>query len=73
MSKQTLYDGSFAVRGPRLWNIVPKNVKAVDSFDLLKSEKPSGCVFFALILDKPPVTGYESSWSNSLADYLPVR
>ena len=69
-SKQSLYDSSFAVRGPRLWNIVPKDVKTADSFDSFKSRLS---VFLALIPDEPPVAGYGSSWSNSLVDYSPVR
>jgi len=69
-SKQSLYDSSFAVRGPRLWNIVPKDVKTAESFDSFKSRLS---VFLALIPDEPPVAGYGSSWSNSLVDYSPVR
>ena len=69
-SNQTLYDSSFAVRGPRLWNIVPENVKAAVSFDSFKNSLSD---FLALIPDEPPVTGYRSSWSNSLVDYSPVR
>ena len=69
-SNQTLYDSSFAVRGPRLWNIVPENVKAAVSFDSFKNSLSD---FLALIPDEPPVAGYRSSWSNSLVDYSPVR
>ena len=69
-SNQTLYDSSFAVRGPRLWNIVPENVKAAVSFESFKNSLSD---FFALIPDEPPVAGYRSSWSNSLVDYSPIR
>ena len=70
LRNQTLYDSSFAVRGPRLWNTVPASVKAAVSFD---SFKISLSEFLALIPDEPPVVGYSCSWSNSLVDYSPVR
>ena len=63
LRNQTLYDGSFAVRGPKLWNRVPAAVKAEKSFD---SFKLSLSKFLALIPDNPPVPGYTCSWSNSL-------
>ena len=65
LRNQSLYDGSFAVRGPKLWNKVPAAVKAEKSFD---SFKLSLSKFLALIPDNPPVPGYTCSWSNSLMD-----
>ena len=70
MRNQTLYDSSFAVRGPKLWNKVPSDVKAERTFD---SFKTSLSKFLALIPDNPPISGYASSWSNSLVDYTPSR
>ncbi|KAL5251911.1 hypothetical protein ACHWQZ_G014894 [Mnemiopsis leidyi] len=70
MRNQTLYDSSFAVRGPKLWNKVPSDVKAERTFD---SFKTSLSKFLALIPDNPPISGYTSSWSNSLVDYTPSR
>ena len=70
MRNQTLYDSSFAVRGPKLWNKVPSDVKAERTFD---SFKTSLSKFLALIPDNPPVSGYTCSWSNSLVDYTPSR
>ena len=70
LRNQTLYDGSFAVRGPKLWNKVPAAVKAEKSFD---SFKLSLSKFLALIPDNPPVPGYTCSWSNSLMDFTQSR
>ena len=70
LSNQTLYDSSFAVRGPTLWNTVPENIRAAVSFD---SFKVSLSEFLALIPDNPPITGYSCSWSNSVVDYTPAR
>ena len=55
LSNQTLYDRSFAVQRPRLWNKVPNTVKAVQSFDSFKISLPK---ILALIPDNPPVSGY---------------
>ena len=70
LRNQTLYDRSFAVQGPKLWNKVPNTVKTAQSFD---SFKISLSKFLALIPDNPPVSGYSCSWSNSLVDYTPTR
>ena len=70
LSNQTLYDSSFAVRGPKLWNTVPENIRAAVSFD---SFKVSLSEFLALIPDNPPITRYSCSWSNSVIDYTPAR
>ena len=70
-SNETLYDSSFAVRGPRLWNIVPENVKLQFGSTSLKTVCP---VFLPWYRTNPwlLVAGYRSSWSNSLVDYSPV-
>ena len=70
LRNQSLYDGSFAVQGPKLWNMVPTEVKAAKSFDSFKISLSN---FLALIPDNPPVAGYSCSWSNSLVDYSPSR
>ena len=36
LSTQTLYDSSFAVRGPKLWNKVPDSITAAATFKLFK-------------------------------------
>ena len=70
LSNQTLYDSSFAVRGPKLWNKVPDSIKAEATFELFKVSLSK---FLALIPDNPPISGYSCSWSNSLVDYSPTR
>ena len=66
---QTLYDQSFAVLGPKLWNKVPSPVRAAPTFDAFKISLSN---FLDLIPDNPPVTGYSCSWTNSLIDYTPI-
>ena len=63
---QTLYDSSFAVRGPKLWNKVPVAIKAEKTFD---GFKVSLSKFPATIPDNPrfPVTlaiGPIHSWTS---------
>ena len=70
LHSQSLYDGSFTVIGPKLWNKVPQTVKAAESFIKFKYSLSD---FLALIPDQPPVAGYSSSWTNSLVDYSPTR
>ena len=70
LRNQTLYDSSFAVRGPKLWNKVPVNVKAAVSFNSFKVRVSE---FLSSIPDNPPIPGYSCSWSNSLVDYSPAR
>ena len=70
MHNQSLYDRSFTVMGPKLWNKVPQTVKAVESFNKFKCSLSD---FLALILDQPPIAGYSCSWSNSLVDNTPAR
>ena len=70
LRNHTLYDRSFAVQGPKLWNKVPNTVKTAQSFD---SFKISLSKFLTLMPDNHPVSGYSYSWSNSLVDYTPTR
>ena len=57
-SNQSLYDQSFAVLGPKLWNKVPSTVRAAPKFDAFKISLSN---FLDLIPDNPPVTGYSCS------------
>ena len=70
LKNQTLYDMSFAVQGPKLWNKVPQSIKVAETFDTFKRSLTD---FLALIPDTPPVAGYSCRWSNSLIDYSPSR
>ena len=67
---QSLYDGSFAVLGARLWNLVPAEIKSLKTFLGFK-EKLSR--FLATFPDNPPVRGYSCAHSNSLIDWAGAR
>ena len=63
---QTLFDSSFAVMGPRLWNIIPTNLHLIEDplhFKSLLTE------FVTSIPDEPPVTGYSCRNGNSLLSW----
>ena len=67
---QTLYDNSFAVMGPRLWNLIPKQIQfintTVDNFKCQLSK------FLDLFPDQPPVNGYSRINNNSLLQWYPI-
>jgi len=63
---QTLYDNSFAVVGPKLWNILPASVKNEDTIDSFKASVYSFCSRYP---DTPPVRGYTPANRNSLLDW----
>ena len=63
---QTLYEHSFAVIGPRLWNTLPRNVSIITCQQQFK-DKLTDYVFS--VLDLPPVRGYTSPNKNSLLDW----
>ena len=67
---QSLYDGSFAVLGARLWNVVPVDVKSLKTFLSFK-EKLSQ--FLSSFPDNPPVQGYSCANTNSLLDWAGAR
>ena len=60
---QSLYDNSFAVNGPRLWNCLPPNVNKMGEFDSFKSQLTS---LLQRIPDLPPVRGYTTPNNNSI-------
>jgi hypothetical protein len=57
------YDNSFGIKAAKLWNIVPKDVKAKSSLDALKVAMGS---FLNKFPDNPPVKGYSTANDNSL-------
>ena len=63
---KTLYDHSFAVIGPRLWNLVPKKVKEAASLFMFKCRLDE---FLKTIPDRPPVHGYVCQSNNSLLEW----
>ena len=62
----TLYENSFAVQAPKLWNCLPKNVKGALT---LSSFKGSLGEFLNQIPDMPPTTGYTGVNHNSILDW----
>ena len=63
---QSLFDNSFAVMGPRLWNCVPVQINKIGTFDLFKQKLTS---LLMRIPDKPPTKGYSTPNSNSILDW----
>ncbi|KAL5257662.1 hypothetical protein ACHWQZ_G012546 [Mnemiopsis leidyi] len=66
VGNQSLYDNSFAVMGPRLWNCLPARINTIETFGLFKERLTS---FLMSIPDKPPVKGYSTQNSNSILDW----
>ena len=64
---QTLYENSFAVLGPRLWNTLPKDLTCISSQHEFKEKLSS---YVSSFPDLPPVRGYTCPNSNSLLDWL---
>ena len=65
-SVSTAYNNSFAVRGARLWNLLPKSVNEITQLESLKSALGN---FLSTFPDTPPVRGYNSMNSNSLLEW----
>ena len=63
---QSLYDSSFAVSGPRLWNCLPSHITTLNEFDSFKRQLTN---LLLRIPDKPPVPGYTCPNSNSILDW----
>ena len=63
IAHQSLYDCSFAVMGPKLWNAMPYHLNVISNLEHFKNQLTS---FLLAIPDKPPIRGYTSPNSNSL-------
>jgi hypothetical protein len=63
---QSLYDNSFAVRGPRLWNCFPAYFNTMGEFDCFKRQLTS---LLLRIPDQIPVRVYTSPNTNSILDW----
>ena len=60
---QAKYDESFAVIGPRLWNVLPAEISVMDCPRTFKRVLTEWCLKRP---DRPPVAGYRRSDDNSL-------
>ncbi len=63
---QSLYDSSFAVLGPRLWNTLPSHLPEIADPIVFKQKLTN---FLLTIPDKPPVSGYCCANNNSLIQW----
>ena len=64
---KSIYDKSFAVLGPKLWNIIPPNITSAPSLESFKSRLTSH--LRSKYPDLPPVPGYTTPNSNSLLEW----
>ena len=67
---QTLYDNSFAIMGPRLWNLVPKQIQFINTS--VEDFKCKLSQFLDLFPDQPPTSGYSRINNNSLLQWYPI-
>ena len=63
---QSIFDTSFRISSAKLWNIVPKDIRAKPSFNSFKSALTK---YLLQLPDRPPVPGISSN--NSLLDLSP--
>ncbi|MCP4494602.1 MAG: reverse transcriptase family protein, partial [Gammaproteobacteria bacterium] len=66
-SSKTLYDASFAVNGPKLWNTLPKSINSIQDLDTFKIHLGK---FLEAIPDNPPTTGYTTANANSMLNWF---
>ena len=62
----SLYEQSFAVKAPKLWNCLPKHVKGASTLAAFKGSLGD---FLNQIPDMPPSTGYTGVNHNSILDW----
>ena len=66
LRNQSIYDHSFAVQGPRLWNTIPAHLHQLTELANFKSDLTN---YLLTIPDTPPVNGYVGVNSNSLLEW----
>ena len=62
-ANQSLYDNSFAVMGPKLWNAMPYHLNVISDLEQFKNQLTK---FMLSLPDTPPIRGHISLNSNSL-------
>ena len=62
-ANQSLFDNSFAVKGPKLWNAMPYNLNIIQDLERFKDQLTK---FLLSLPDMPPIRGYTPPNSNSL-------
>ena len=66
LHNQSLFDQSFGVMGPRLWNNIPASLHQIGDQQQFKVQLTR---YLNTIPDQPPVAGYRCSNDNSLLNY----
>ena len=62
-ANQSLFDNSFAVKGPQLWNAMPYHLNVIQDLDCFKDQLTK---FMLSLPDMPPIRGYTPPNSNSM-------
>ena len=62
-ANQTLFDCSFAVQGPILWNAMPHHLNIIQDLEQFKSKLTQ---FLLSIPDRPPIRGWNPTNKNTL-------
>ena len=65
-ANQTLFDNSFAVQGPKLWNAMPHNLNNIQSLEHFKDQLTKFLLSFP---DMPQIRGCSPPNSNSLLSW----
>ena len=66
---QNMYENSFVVIGPKIWNKLPPMITTEHSFSSFKSALDK---FLLSVPDTPPIQGYPFMNKNSLVEILHV-
>ena len=69
-ANQSIYDRSFAVVGPKLWNVLPKFLTSINDSAEFKNSLTS---YLAVLVDEPPVFGYTRRHNNTLLEVTHLR
>ena len=64
---KTMYDNSFSMMGPRLWNKIPKEITLADTLPIFKIQLKK---FLHRLPDKPPIEGYPRLNDNSIVNFV---
>ena len=62
-ANQSLFDSSFSVQGPKLWNAMPYHLNVIQELEQFKDQLTK---FMLSLPDMPPIRGFTPPNSNSL-------
>ena len=63
----SMKESSFFIKGPRLWNVVPSNIRNISNIDQFKRKLKEE--FLSKLKDEPPIPGYIRANNNSIYDW----